>query len=347
MKVTLVRGHELSADLVATWRAIQDANPSLRSPYFCPEFTQLAAETGLPVEVAVMEDAGRIAAFFPFQRNGRIGGPVGGILSDYQGVIASPEFAFNPVELVRKCGLAVWDFDHLLTGQSSFSRFHRETAESPIIDLTTGYQAYTSACHAVKAEQRKVRRVERELGPLRFVTHTLDANVLQQTLAWKSQQYLAEGNPDLFAIDWVRQIVEKILNKQTPEFAGVLSALYAGDTLIAGHLGMRSRSVWHWWFPSYDSVQGRHSPGMLLLLKLAESAPQLGLNIVDLGAGMSLYKQRVMNGSIPIASGSVEVPSWLSIKRGLLRNIRSAARAMPLARRVVGWARGSTKRDNS
>jgi CelD/BcsL family acetyltransferase involved in cellulose biosynthesis len=67
----------------------------------------------------------------------------------------------------------------------------------------------------------------------------------------------------------------------------------------------------------------RYSPGLILLLKMAEHAPSLGVRTIDLGKGMSLYKKRLMNASIPLAHGSVELPSWRSIRRHARRKLRS------------------------
>jgi hypothetical protein len=55
---------------------------------------------------------------------------------------------------------------------------------------------------------------------------------------------------------------------------------------------------------------------------------------IDLGKGMSLYKQRLMNASVPLASGSVELPSWRSIRRQMRRHLRSLLAKSPLDRPV-------------
>src|SRR6266478_2919374 len=102
----------------------------------------------------------------------------------------------------------------------------------------------------------------------------------------------------------------------------MFSLIYTGDKLLAGHLGMRSRTVWHYWFPAYDSQFAKYSPGLLLLLKMAEHAPQIGLRTIDLGTGLTLYKRRLMNASISVAEGSVERPSWLSFLRRARRKAK-------------------------
>src|SRR4051794_17226783 len=95
MKVSLIPGHEISDDLARVWIGLQQTNPDLSSPYFHPEFTNVIAAVRHDVEVAVLEADGKIVAFFPFQReHPSIGGPVGGIISDYHGLICARDFRF-------------------------------------------------------------------------------------------------------------------------------------------------------------------------------------------------------------------------------------------------------------
>jgi CelD/BcsL family acetyltransferase involved in cellulose biosynthesis len=348
MKVTLVPGRELGPDLVRAWTEIQEVNPTLTSPYFHPEFTRVIAAVRDDVEVGVIEDGAQVVAFFPFQRvDASVGEPVGGVISDYQGLICAPDFACDPRELLQQCRLAAWNFDHLLTSQSSFTAFHHYTELSPQLDLSKGYESYASERRASGSEQIKksgnlMRRLEREVGPLRLIAHTAADAPLQQTLAWKSSQYLKSGKPDLFAMPWVRTALMHVQAAQISGFAGMLSLLYAGERLVAGHFGMRGQSVWHYWFPAYEPDMAKYSPGLILLLKMAEQAPSLGVRTIDLGKGMSVYKQRLMNTSVPLASGSVELPSWRSVYRETWRIWRSRLRNSPFgppARAAREWLR--------
>ena len=120
----------------------------------------------------------------------------------------------------------------------------------------------------------------------------------------------------------------------TGGFAGMLSLLYAGKRLVAGHFGMRGRFAWHYWFPAYDPEMAKYSPGLILLLKMAEHAPSLGVRTIDLGLGMSLYKQRLMNASVPLAGGSVELSPWRSLKGYGRRTLRSLWVNLPLGSSV-------------
>jgi CelD/BcsL family acetyltransferase involved in cellulose biosynthesis len=349
MKVTLVPGRELGSDLVAAWTRLQAANPDLVSPYFHPEFTRSIAAVRSDVEVAVVEADGEMVALFPFQReHASYARPVGGIISDYQGLICAQDFQFSPTELLRGCRLDSWDFDHLVTSQSSLTPFHWSTDASPQIDVSRGYEAYVHERRAAGSEQIKktynlIRRIEREIGALRFIATSTDEEALGNVLRWKSDRYRNTGAIDLFVPGWIREAIYGIWERRTDGFSGALSLLYAGDRLIAGHMGMRSRSVWHYWFPAYDSRMAKYSPGLILLLKMAEHAPLKGIRIVDLGKGMDSSKARLMNASTLLASGRLELPSWRSFYGVASRALRHRLRKSPLgppARAVVGWLQG-------
>src|SRR5579862_4370585 len=105
-QVSLVSGRRLLQGHLSIWRELQNANPELANPCFSPEFTQAVASVRRDVEVALIEQGGGIVAIFPFQRRlGSRGIPVGGIVSDYHGLICRPEFSINPGELLKGCKL--------------------------------------------------------------------------------------------------------------------------------------------------------------------------------------------------------------------------------------------------
>ncbi len=326
MQISLFKGSSLPADILAAWTRLQRSNPSLASPYFSPAYTQTVAAARDDVEVAVMGNAGRVEAIFPFERRAKnMAGPVGSFISDYHGLISEPNFSFAPKQLLRSCNLVAWNFNYLPVNQISFSQYFLEQYRSPIIDLSSGYEAYVKERREAGTEQIKkngnlFRRLEREVGPVRFVAHSPEPAQLSQLIAWKTDQFRHNGWQDIFSLPWVRNTVEAIHAIQTPEFAGMLSLLYAGDKLVAAHFGMRSATVWHYWFPSYAPAFSKYSPGVMLLLKMAEDSAALGISTIDLGCGEHSYKERLMNGFVTTAKGSVERPALITLPRILRRN---------------------------
>src|SRR5439155_8113278 len=131
---------------------------------------------------------------------------------------------------------------------------------------------------------RKCRKLQRE-RQVRFEWHTADEAVFDRLLAWKSEQYRRTQLTDLFVFPWIVALLKNIWHTQTPQFAGVLSVLYANEQPAAIHFGMQSGSLLHSWFPAYDVELGKYSPGSALLLFLIRHAAEHGVALIELGKG--------------------------------------------------------------
>jgi CelD/BcsL family acetyltransferase involved in cellulose biosynthesis len=332
----------LTPELVEAWIALQQSNLELASPCFSPQFAMGLAEFVDDVRVGILRKEGKVAGFFPFRRGPYgMGKPLD--MCDYDGVICAPGLEWSPEQLLRACGLRSWDFGHLLASQTPFAKFHRASTESPIIDLSHGYEAYVRENRAGGSEQIKKagnleRRLEREVGPLRFEAQNTSPAILGQLMQWADEKRQRMRSED----DWTIKFLERLLGTSTDMFSGMLSVLYAGEQMVAAHFGMRSRHVWHYWLPAYSATFEKYSPGIILLLKMAQSAEALGLRVIDLGKGTQPYKQRLMNRAIPLAEGFVEIPSIISTARAVKRKSEALFGQSPallaLVRRVFGAA---------
>lgn len=330
VRARVVDPHDLSPDHIAAWREFQKASPALQSPYLAPEFCRIVGEVRGDVAVAVFEQGDRIAGFFPFQRRGRSGWPVGGVTSDCQAVLAAPWWRWDAREVVRDAGLPVYDFTHQRTEQEQFGRYQRDVYLSPMIDLTRGFPAYVEECRALGRQTpagssglphhtiARMRRVERQLGPLQFRMEEADSDALRRLLTWKSEQYRRTGVPDLFSRRWPVKMLERLHATRTADFAGVLSTLSIGGRMVAAHMGMRSASMLHWWFPAYDPAYAKFSPGLILLLELSRAAAESGIGWIELGPGDDPYKALVANGGLTVASGYVG-PASLAVGYRMFR----------------------------
>jgi CelD/BcsL family acetyltransferase involved in cellulose biosynthesis len=347
VKVSVVPALALPGDLRARWAALQSADPRLDSPYFRPEFTAAVGAVRASAEVAVLEDGSGLIGFFPYER-GRFGlaTPIGGHLSDFHGVIGDTDRIEDAVALLRGCRLNAWDFDHQLASQPLFAPFADVQSRSPHVDLTGGFAAYVAASRASGSEnvpqlRRKERRLADALGPIRFEADTTDRMVFDQTLSWKSAQYRSTGQRDAFAApSWARELLARIQQHRDPAFAGIVSALYAGDRLVAGHVGMRAAHVWHYWFPAHDPARAEFSPGSILLLRMIEHAASIGLTRLDLGKGEARYKSRFMNGAVPLIEGRLERDSAVTAYRRAARRLYRWARLTPPARALRRFRHG-------
>ncbi len=335
MKMRVITPRELDARLQARWRALQQVNPALDSPCFLPEFTLAAAGARAGVRIAMLEEAGQVLGFFPYQGRWGMGEPAGGGLSDHHGMICAPDTRWDWHGLLKATGLAYWQYDHLPWTQAPAGA---RQADSPGLDLGHGFAAWKAArvkaSRRVEELDRKARKMARELGPLRFEAHVTDPAVYAFVLRQKSQQCRRTGVPDFFSWDWPRALVEQVLATQTPHFAGRLSALWAGDELVAAHLGMRSSREWHWWFPVYAHEHAKYSPGAQLLMHVADAAASEGCVRLDLGKGEDAYKSSFADIHVPLAEGWVTRPSVVTavqgMRKGALRQLRGSAWLAPL-----------------
>lgn len=307
MNIRVLTADQLTPELVAAWSACQCENPALDSPHFRPEFTAAVAAVRNDVEIAVLEE-GTPVGFFPFHRvKDRVGVPVGGRLSDFQGLIACQGLSWNVEALMEGCGLRVWRFNHLIS-QPSFAPYCFAAEVSPYMDLSAGVEAYNAGRQARGSDEpsrtrRKLRKLERDIGPLRFEAHASDPSVFAQLIDWKRSQYHRTGETDVFSYPWTLALLERILEERGDAFAGMLSALYAGDRLAAAHLGMRSYGVLHAWFPVYNHEMAAYSPGLILFAELAKNAQSLGIRRIDLAKGMTRMKQELMSASTQVSEG--------------------------------------------
>lgn len=328
MKATVIPAMTLTEAHERDWRLLIDSNPELGSPFFTFEFTQALAKARSDVFVLCLARAGRCVAFFPFHRDDAgVGRPIGLRISDFQGLIAEPNADWDVVSLLRDAGLRVWHFDHLLASQKCFDPFVLRHAESSFMDLSLGYDHYAnerkrSGSRLLRQLERKARKIERELGPLRFEWHTDEPDVFEALRGWKTAKRERTRTFDVLDYDWVLALFEKLRRCDTPEFAGVLSALYAGDRLIAAHFGIRSRSVFHYWFPGFEHSVSQHSPGGILLVQIAKQCAELGIERIDLGKGDERYKTSFESGTIALYVGAADSrPLHVAARRAWFRGI--------------------------
>ncbi len=351
MKIeVLPLSEELPADVRSAWGAVLAEEPAFASPFFAPEFAEAVGQVRPDARLAVLEEEGRPVGFFPFQhRRYGIGEPAGAPLSDYHGVIVGRHVKWDVKELLSACDLVAWDFDHVLASQMELSCHRLRSASSPYMDLSHGYAAYVDGRRRDGTSQfgqvmSKLRRLERDHGDVRFELHTPSEQVLDSLMSWKSAQYVRTGQTDILEIPWINRCLRAIARASAPRFGGIVSALWVREELAAVHLGMRSAKAWHYWFPAYNQDLGRYSPGIILLLKMAEAASSIGIEAIDLGKGDLRYKQQFASDSVSVAEGTVELVSLVTTSRRLRRATTHMIRNSPLIRPARAIKRLLTQR---
>lgn len=335
-RVELTKIDRLSPEAWAFWSDLQQSESTLESPFFRPEFTRLVAAARDDVEVALLhDDGGELVGVFPFQRDERqVAWPVGGWFSDYHGVVARPELAYCPRQLLSLCGLAAWRFNHVPQSQTAWLpyRWNWIEASSPYLDLSGGFEAYRQTrrqAHSELLEQtlRKARKMQREIGEIRFVEQTREQAVVESLCEWKIAQYRELGVKNYLGPAWATRFTQTLAATVGEHFSGRLSTLHVGDRLAAACLCARSGGVWHALLMAYNQSLARYSPGLVLLTELAQRCESLGIRKLDLGRGQESYKLRLMSAATPLAEGAVETRVWPNVWRRNLSRTREYARA--------------------
>ena len=315
--VSLCRPAELDSASVELWRSFQAAQPALSNPFLTPEFALAFGRHRVDTEVAIIRDGGEIVGFFPFERRrGGIGCSLAYGLSDCQGVVHRPDATWGGFDcLLESCGLAVWEFDHLVGYQSHGAGPHVLHLPSPVIDLPGAWEEWQeqkrqSGYHRIKGGLRQQRKLGREVGAIRFELDARREDLLHLLMQWKSAQYRRTSRPDRFAQPWFRTFVEDLFSHHSPSFAGQLSVLYAGDRPINVAFNLRANGILAYWIPAYDRTYAKYSPGWSAVLEMIKASIIDGhIKQIDLGKGAADYKKSLKSTDLTVAEGWVERPS--------------------------------------
>jgi CelD/BcsL family acetyltransferase involved in cellulose biosynthesis len=348
MRVTVCRPCELGTAEIMCWRELQRADARQAHPFLAPELALALGRHRRDVRVAVLEDSLGIAGFFPYHQ-GRfgIGRALGYGVSNLQGVVLASRLEWEPADLLARCGLAVFEFDEFLPEQSErFRPRHAATEPAPFIDLSAGFEAWLASKlrkgRAVRASQRKLRKLAREVGDVFFDFDSTAPETLNLLMRWKSRQYRRTGRFDRFARPWFRAVFIELAQTSTAEFSGVRSVLFVGGRPVAIRQALCANGILSDWFPSYDVNLASYSPGQSAVLEWLRVAAERGVHLVDLGKGYSLEKEIFKDGDDDVASGWVEGTSPVAVLRRLQQAPRRRALDVVLARpRLRRAARGT------
>ena len=339
MKGHVIKPSELGPAELELWQSIQDSSDIYQSPFFSHHFSRSIAEHRDDVWITILEVDGKTVGFFPYHRlRGGVGKPVGGPISDYQGPIVWPSVPIGGDAVLRAAGLKAYDFNHAPARLAALSGGAYARSVSPHMDVSDGYDAYAANQsskwkRAIKDMQRRMRKTESEIGPLRFTYHDASDEVYAAHIQLKNALFAKLGVRSILDTPWVDRTLNKIRETQMPDFAGVMTTLHAGDQLIGAHFGMRSKTVWHWWFPSYDLDYANRAPGIVIMDQAARHAQNEGLKLIDFGRGESAYKKTYANGGTELCEGSIErVASLAGALRKGQKAVISTARPIPLGK---------------
>lgn len=308
----IIRPNEIDPGLAASWNALRTTDPIYQSPFFSVCFAQAVAEVRDDARVAIFEHGNNVAGVFPFQRmNKQLIAPVGGAYNDLHGLLGSLGEEGSFAKLLPKLGVEAYRFHAMVDNPSaSIAKCTYGTTKAFLADLGAHPEGYVKFLETTRQtifkQRKKSRKIAKDLGPLRLEFDCRDPEVLDRVIEMKRSQYQRTYIFDLLSVPWARRMLHVLLEKNDRPCRGLLSVLYAGDTLVAGHYGMLEGSMMHYWFPVYDHAHHQNSPGTALFLAIAEEATRAGITKIDFGYGEQPYKVKLTDTITELPFGSVD-----------------------------------------
>ncbi|QZD86556.1 GNAT family N-acetyltransferase [Qipengyuania psychrotolerans] len=339
MRKRVLHARDLSPDLIALWQEFCRRDPIYSSPFYSPHFTQAVAQVRPDVRIAILEERGEIAGFLPFHlTKSGIGKPIGGQLNDYQGPILAPGAKITPEAILGAADISSYDFNHLPVAFTGLAREARSFSISPQMDLSEGYDAFVARkgsrwTKAKREIRRRYRKTEKDIGPIRFTFDDRCDATFQRHMEMKNALLDRAGSRLRVKSDWLGRTLDVLRNSDDSDFAAVTTTIHAGDRLLASHFGLRTRNVWHWWFPAYDLAAYKLGPGINLVDQCAMAAKDQGISLIDFGRGDGAFKLLFADRHVELCEGAISRTGSLAnlVRRGA-HTFVAAAEHLPLGR---------------
>ncbi|WP_298914074.1 GNAT family N-acetyltransferase [uncultured Algimonas sp.] len=294
---------DLSDEDRAQWLSLRAGDPALESPYHHPDYHAMVDDHQGGVKVTLARQDGEIVALLPWQ--GRVfARPSGAPLSDYQAVIA------------KQC--ADIDAASLLSGQK-IGAFHyaamprkdgRDTARLEIASSKDWRDARDGSYRRhLKSTRRRIRKTEDEIGAPCTVFQSRNIDAYRTLIRWKRDKFDETGKFDVLGNPGTSGLL-RALWERGPE-AGLradLHVLYFGDRIAACDLGLTDGRVFHSWIIGYDPDLQAYAPGIQLLERLIDAAPDIGYRVIDLGPETDGYKRHYATHPRRVGAGVIALP---------------------------------------
>ncbi|HAC92626.1 MAG TPA: hypothetical protein DCF63_18645 [Planctomycetaceae bacterium] len=296
----VISASELTDEILTDWDVIRASWPGYRSPFFSHQYLQAVARHCEGIQVALVKNSGRVVAILPFQRlSRRRARPAGAGVNDAHGILALPNSAVSPCDLLRAAGLSSYAF-HAAPEQNLGVAEHKlGVVRSFLADLKVDPQGYDhyllKNSYTVSRQPQKTRRMIRELGPLKFDFDCYDASLLEYLIRLKCEQYSRTHNFQILGVPWIGAMMLDLLCQRDSTVRGVLSVMLCGQQPVAMHFGMAEGDLLHYWFPVYNLKYSVMSPGTQLFLEVCRAATDRGYSAIDMGFGEQDYKVKLTN----------------------------------------------------
>jgi CelD/BcsL family acetyltransferase involved in cellulose biosynthesis len=311
----VVRPADLAAGDVATWRAMQAAEPAFASPLMGPDFARAVGEVRDDARVAVFRRGGETSGFLAYHlRPSGFARPIGAPFCDYHALVCAPGAPLDMGEALAAAGLGRLRLTGLIDPFGQFTDAISERTTAHRIVLADTSQAYLDALRAgsqnrFKNHRRYHRALEQDLGAVRLVAHDADPSAFDTLMTWKRRQIAGSGLHDFLGPEWARALMQGLYKTRGGELEGLMVSLYAGERLVAAHFGVRLGDWFHPWIGAVDPDLKAYSPGLVHQIEAIGAMTGLDLRVYDLGPSNDHWKQMFAMDRVQIGAGLATAPT--------------------------------------
>lgn len=318
----------LTAQERALWNGWAKADPDLASPYFRVEFAETVARFSPRSAVAVLRRDDAIVGFYPHQRRGGAVQPIGAPMNDYHGVIGPRTGRPSLNEVAALMGGSRFAASGWVGPASG--ALVSESFRTRIPD-DGGYAAWYAARRAAfgkyfKDKERARRSMTAEFGPVEVEIGLRDAELLDQLIVLKREQYRRTGRHDIFACGWTRDLLHALMAADGEDgFGASIAVLRAGGRVTAIEYSLHAGRHFHFWFPAYVPALARCSPGIMLSMETMRIGAERGYRDFDYGFGGDAYKKYFCDIVQPVAEAVVLKPGVAAALGGVALSLTDLA----------------------
>lgn len=315
----------LTQDEIEAWDQLVTLTPDLRRAFLSRRYAAAVADTGADVCVLVGRENGSPSFFLPLQRQAGVAGrwgchePVGGVMTDYFGVVANESVRLDMSALLSatRGHVNLCTYTHLDETQARFGLIAAEHRLGLQTHLGQPAETFWARLREhdkklVTDTERRERKLSAECGDITFEWQSSQP---KDDLAWlmesKKQQYSRTGRESapLFEQHNVALLIS-LLQSRDALCGGVLSVLRSPQGLIAAHFGLRCLDVMHVWFPVFDRAHAHASPGRILFKHMFAAAAQQQVHLFDRGEGDTPAKRDFANAEHLFGRGVWRATGW-------------------------------------
>lgn len=294
--------NRLSQQEIEQWRTLCASDFQFSSPLLTPDFSRFITAIRDDVRIILAFQDNRLIGVLPVHRRSfGHARPVGAPFSDYSGPLIAPGILLTTAEFIRLAGYSSFRAQTSIAPPHALSAGYHETAEGSYVIRLHGqtpaqYLESRRALHPKRFKnfRRLISKLEREIGPIQFVSGAPAALGVERLLSWKSDQFGREGLLDLTSANLSRAVLDHAIAtpfEEATQLGGFMTGLQIDGKLIAGHFGVRLGSDFHPWISAFDRDLTEYSPGVLLLYRVIEEMSMIGLTTYDLAGGHDFYKK--------------------------------------------------------